>query len=125
MKIKEEEEAELLALLFAVPPPSFTVWFPLTLLSSAFVYPGGHMVFSFQEVLESFQLSSKARLLSPGGAGVHVQPDCGNRSSDDAPGLRHGRLGGEPGAHHLPGIHEVKVVLVAVGTTQHFRSRVW
>lgn len=51
------------------------------------------------------------KLLSLGGAGVHVQPDCWNRSSDDAPGLRHGRLGGEPGAHHLPGIHEVNMVV--------------
>lgn len=51
------------------------------------------------------------KLLSLGGAGVHVQPDCRNRSSDDAPGLRHGRLGGEPGAHHLPGIHEVNMVV--------------
>lgn len=51
-----------------------------------------------------------------GGAGVHVQPDRRNRRSDDAPGLRHRRLGGEPGAHQLPGIHEVKVVDAGLGT---------
>lgn len=62
--------------------------------------------------VELFRTIKKKTLnrLSLGGAGVHVQPDRWNRSSDDAPGLRHGRLGGEPGAHHLPGIHEVNTV---------------
>lgn len=108
MKIKEEEEVELLALLFAVPPPpSFTVWFPLTLLWSAVCLPRRSHGLLFSGSVDSFPLRSKARLSSLGGAGVHVQPDRGHRSSDHAPGLRHGRLGGEPGAHHLPGIHEV------------------
>lgn len=58
MKKKEEEEVELLALFFLQYPPSppffFTVWFPPTLLESAFVYPDDHMVFLFQEVLNHF-----------------------------------------------------------------------
>lgn len=56
-----------------------------------------------------------------GGAGVHVQPDCWNWRSDDAPGLRHRWLGGELGAHRLPGIYEVNVVDVGLGKTQTLR----
>lgn len=48
---------------------------------------------------------------TPGGAGVHVQPDCGNRSSDNAQSLRYSRMGGQLGAHHVFGIHEVNRVL--------------
>lgn len=54
--------------------------------------------------------------MSPlGGAGVHVQPDCGNRSSDDAPSIRRRRLGGQLVAHLLPGVHEVQEVDAVLG----------
>lgn len=44
---------------------------------------------------------------SPGGAGLHVQSDCGDRSSDDAQGLRYSRMGGQLGPHHVSRVHEV------------------
>lgn len=44
---------------------------------------------------------------SPGGAGLHVQPDRGDRSSDDAQGLRYSWMGGQHSSHHIPRIHEV------------------
>lgn len=44
---------------------------------------------------------------SPGGAGLHVQSDRGDRSSDDAQGLRYGRMGGQLGSHHFSRVHEV------------------
>uniref|UniRef100_A0A8P4GN70 Amino acid transporter transmembrane domain-containing protein n=1 Tax=Dicentrarchus labrax TaxID=13489 RepID=A0A8P4GN70_DICLA len=44
---------------------------------------------------------------SPGGAGVHVQSDRGNRSSDDAQSLRYSRLGGQLVTPHLLRVHEL------------------
>lgn len=44
---------------------------------------------------------------SPGGAGLHVQSDRGDRSSDDAQGLRYSRMGGQLGSHHISRVHEV------------------
>lgn len=44
---------------------------------------------------------------SPGGAGLHVQSDRGDRSSDDAQGLRYSWMGGQPGSHHISRVHEV------------------
>ena len=44
---------------------------------------------------------------SPGGAGVYVQPHCGNWSSDDAQSLRYGRLGGQHITPLLFRIYEV------------------
>lgn len=47
---------------------------------------------------------------SPGGAGVYVQSDCGNRSADDAQSLRYSRLGGQHRTHLLFRIYEVSLV---------------
>ncbi len=55
----------------------------------------------------------------PGGAGVYVQSDCGNRSSDDAQSLRHSWLGGQHSAHLLFRIHEVCSVSQFVYNTQN------
>lgn len=63
-------------------------------------------LFFFSGSVELFPTSNSC-VRPVGGAGVHVQPDRRHRRADDAPGLRHRRLGGEPGAHQLPGIHEV------------------
>lgn len=57
-------------------------------------------------------MSLPAVVSSPGGAGVHVQPDCGDRSSDDAQSLRSSRVGGQLGPHHLFRIYEVSVALI-------------
>lgn len=51
-------------------------------------------------------------VLPVGGAGLHVQSDRGDRSSDHAPGLRYSWMGGQLGAHHLLGIHEVPSALL-------------
>lgn len=67
-------------------------------------------------------------LSSPGGAGVHVQSDRGNRSLDDAQSLRYSRLGGQLIAHLLFRIHEVCVDLpqplhlLSVSVSQQRRS---
>lgn len=61
-----------------------------------------------------------------GGAGVHVQPDCGNRSSDDAQSLRHSRLGGQLGSHFLFRIYEVSVDLTPTPVcVQHVENMQW
>lgn len=59
-------------------------------------------------------LTAKYRcpLFCAGGAGVHVQPDRRNRSSDDAQSLRSCRLGGQLSAHHLFRIHEVSLYYI-------------
>lgn len=44
---------------------------------------------------------------SPGGAGLHVQSDRGDRSSDDAQGFRYSWMGGQLGSHHISRVHEV------------------
>lgn len=46
-------------------------------------------------------------MISLGGFGLHVQSHRGNRSSDDAQGLRYSRMGGQLSSHHLFRIHEV------------------
>lgn len=46
-------------------------------------------------------------MCSPGGAGLHVQSDRGDRSSDDAQGLCYSWMGGQLGSHHISRVHEV------------------
>lgn len=48
---------------------------------------------------------------SIGGLGVHVQSDCGDRSSDNAQSLRHSWLGGQLSANLFFRIHEVSIDL--------------